>query len=186
VTITCAVQNGVTQCRAPVGCNLYPCAANIPADVTEVATWSVDDPTVARILGPGLVQSVAPGHTLLRVSWSPYSESWRPIAVFSGTAPLPTYSYGGLVFDGAGSPRTPLNGALVEVLNGLPAGRMMLTGTQPEAFPGAIAIASPGHYAFFGMPEGPYRLRVSKSGYATQEIETRQVADVTLVPLGPQ
>jgi hypothetical protein len=180
------VQSGVTQCRAPVGCSLYPCAANIPADVTDVATWRVDNPAVARLLGPGLVQSVAPGHTLLRVSWAPYSEYWRPIAVFPGTSPLPTYEYAGFVFDGAGPPRAPLNGALVEVLNGPPAGRTMLSGTQPEAMPGASATASPGHYAFFGMPEGPYRLRVSKNGYATQEIETRQFADVTLVPLGPQ
>ncbi len=90
------------------------------------------------------------------------------------------------MFDGGGPPRTPLDAARIEILNGLPAGRMTFSGAMPELLAGAIAPASPGHYAFFGIPEGTYRLRVSKDGYATQEIETRQFANVTLVPLSPK
>lgn len=41
-------------------------------------------------------------------------------------------------------------------------------------FPGATVVSSPGHYALFGIPGGTYRLRVSKNGYVTQEIETRK------------
>jgi hypothetical protein len=187
VTIVCVVQsNSLTQCHAPVGCSWYPCAAGTPDDITQVATWSVDDPAVARIVGPGLLQSVAPGHTLLRVSSSAYSSYFRPIAVFAGTAPLPTYEYEGSVFDGGSPPRTPLNGALIEILNGLPAGRTTISGELPEFFPGATVVSAPGHYAFFGIPEGTYRVRVSKDGYATQEIETRQFANTTLSPVIPQ
>jgi hypothetical protein len=183
VTINCAVQATVTQCQAPVGCSLYPCAAGTPKDVTQTATWSVDNTAVARIVGQGLVQSVGAGHTVVRVSASPYGESFLAIGVFDGTAPLPTYEYEGSVFDGGGPPRTPLNGAQVEILTGLPAGRTTISGSLPEVLPGATVVAFPGHYAFFGVPGGTYRLRVSKSGYAAQEIETRQFADVTLLPL---
>jgi len=149
--------------------------------VTQAATWSVDDPSVATIVAPGIVQSVGVGHTLIRVSWS-YTSYWRPIAVFAGTAPLPTYEYEGMIYDGAAPPRTPLDGALVEILDGLVAGRNTMSGALPESFPGALLHAMPGHYAFFGVPEGTYRLRVSRSGYVTQEIATRQFADVVLVP----
>jgi acetylornithine deacetylase/succinyl-diaminopimelate desuccinylase-like protein len=153
----------------------------------ENASWNsmLRTTCVATMMSAGHAPNARPAHTLLRVSWT-YSDYFRPIAVFAGTAAVPTYEYEGSVFDGGGPPRTPLNGAQVEILNGLPAGRTTLTGAMPEVFPGAVAIASPGHYAFFGIPEGTYRLRVSKSGYAAQEIETRQLTDVTLVPLVPQ
>lgn len=116
------------------------------------------------------------------MKWEGHSNYFIAIGVFSGTAPLHTYEYEGTVWDGAAPPRTPLDGALVEILNGLPAGRTTVSGAMPDMYPGATLVRAPGHYAFFGIPSGTYRLRVSKPGYATQEVDTKQFGDVTLVP----
>jgi hypothetical protein len=182
VTIRCAPSSSAsTLCVAPVSCSLYDCAPGTPTEVTNAATWSVDNTAVARVIAPGTIQAVGVGHTVLRVSWT-YSNYFISIGVFAGTAPLQTYEYEGSIFDGGGPPRTPLDGALVEILDGLPAGRTTTSGGTPEFIPGATIVVGPGHYAFFGVPEGTYRLRVSKSGYVAQEVETRQFMNVTLVP----
>lgn len=123
---------------------------------------------------------------MLRVAWKETdfftTTYFIPIAVFAGTAPLETYEYEGTVYDGGGASRTPLNGASVEILTGLVAGRQTISGSQPDFFPGAtVPPAVPGHYAFFGVPSGTYRLRVSKPGFVTQEVDTKQIVDVVLV-----
>jgi hypothetical protein len=188
VYLVCTVASGTTTaCRAPIECDLYPCASGTPSDVTQLAEWRTDDPTVATISGPGIVTSAGIGHTVLRVAWKASdfftTTYFIPIAVFSGTAPLETYEFEGNIFDGGGAPRTPLNGASVEILTGLVAGRQTTSGSQPDFFPGAtIPPPVAGHYAFFGIPSGTYRLRVSKPGFVTQEVDTKQLADVVLVP----
>jgi len=172
VYIVCdGISGSATACRAPIDCNLYPCADGTPSDVTQMATWTVDDSSVATIIGPGLVKSVGVGNTLLRVRWS-YSNYFIPIAVFAGTVPLPTYEYEGTIYDGGATTRTTLDGALVEIVTGLVAGRNTTSGSVPDAFPGGIPHASPGYFAFFGVPAGTYRLRVSKAGFVTQEFDT--------------
>ncbi len=184
VTIVCAPGSATLMlCRAPVSCSLYPCADGTPTDVTETATWSVDEASFASMASPGVVKAVAVGHTILRVKWT-FTDYFIPIAVFPGTPPLPTYEYEGMVYDGGAASRTPLNGARVEILSGLAAGRTTLTGAMPDFYPGATVVTFPGHYAFFGIPSGTYRLRVSKEGFQPQEIDTRQLTDVTLVPAG--
>jgi hypothetical protein len=186
VTIACTVASDTaTVCRAPIGCALYPCASGTPSDVTQTADWKADDPSVATVVGPGIVLSVGVGNTVLRVAWKDTSFTttyFIPIAVFNGTAPLPTYEYEGTIYDGGGPPRTPLNGASVEILAGLVAGRQTISGNQPDFFPGAtIPPPIAGHYAFFGIPSGTYRLRVSKPGFVTQEVDTKQLVDVVLI-----
>lgn len=182
----CNVANVSLTCRAPINCD-YSCAAGTPSDVTQVAVWSVDDPSVARIAAPGVVVPVASGNTVLRVSWTVPSgfttAYFIPIAVFPGSAPLETYEYEGLIYDGGAPARTPLNGALVEVLDGLVAGRRTVSGAIPDFYPGAtLPPAVAGHYAFFGIPSGTYRLRVSKAGFVTQEVTTGQLTTVVLLP----
>lgn len=186
-TIGCTVASDTTTvCRAPISCSLYPCASGTPLDVTQAADWKTDDPTVATIVAPGIITSVGIGNTVLRVAYTDAHFSttyFIPIAVFTGTAPLETYEYEGLIYDGGGPPRTPLNGALVEILTGLVTGRQTISGNQPDFFPGAtVPPPIAGHYAFFGIPNGTYRLRVSKPGFVTQEVDTRQQLDVVLVP----
>lgn len=187
VYLVCTVASDTaTVCRAPIGCALYPCASGTPSDVTQVADWKTDDPTVATVVGPGVVTSVGIGNTVLRVAWKDTSFTttyFIPIAVFSGTAPLETYEYEGTIYDGGSPPRTPLNGALVEILTGLVAGKQTISGKQPDFVPGAtIPLPIAGHYAFFGVPSGICRLRVSKPGFVTQEVDTKQIVDVVLVP----
>jgi len=187
VHLVCTVvSDTATVCRAPITCELYPCASGTPSDVTQVADWKTDDPSVATVVGPGIVTSAGVGNTVLRVAWKDTNFTttyFIPIAVFTGTAPLLTYEYEGTIYDGGGPPRTPLNGALVEILTGLVAGRQTISGNQPDSFPGAtIPPRTAGHYAFFGIPSGTYRLRVSKPGFVTQEVDTKQVVDVVLVP----
>src|SRR3954469_25369832 len=66
VTIVCVAGSlQTTICRAPVSCSLYPCAEVTPTDVTDVAVWSVDNTAVARVVAPGVVESVGVGHTVL-------------------------------------------------------------------------------------------------------------------------
>jgi hypothetical protein len=182
-----AVSSAATSCRALIGCDFYPCVPGTPSDVTQVADWRTDDPIVATISAPGIVTSAGIGHTVLRVAWKETdfftTTYFIPIAVFTGTAPLETYEYEGTIYDGGGAPRTPLNGASVEIVSGLVAGRQTTSGSQPDFFPGAtLPPARPGYYAFFGVPSGTYRLRVSKPGFVTQEVDTKQFADVVLVP----
>ena len=176
----------LTSCRATVYCSLYSCEPTIPHDVTTAAEWTSDAPGIVRIASPGLLEAVSPGNTVVRAKWTyaggPTS-SFVSVAVFVGTAPLQTYEYEGNVYDGGGPPRTPLNGALVEIVTGLVAGRQTVSGNPPDFLPGATILPPvPGHYGFFGVPQGTYRLRVSKSGFLTQELETKQMADVTLLP----
>jgi hypothetical protein len=187
VYIVCPVDSAAS-CRAQVTCDLYPCAPGTPSDVTQVAQWNIDDPSVARVDGPGLITSVGVGNTVLRVAWKATPLNFTttffiPIAVFTGTPPLETYEYEGMIYDGGGPPRTPLNGALVEILTGLVAGRQTTSGTQPYFYPGA-SLPPPvaGHFAFFGVPAGMYRLRVSKPGFVTQEVDTQQFLTIVLVP----
>ena len=170
-----------TACRAPVSCSMYRCPAGTPTDVTAVAVWTVDNTAVARVVAPGVVESVRDGHTVLRASWT-HSSYFVPIGVFPGTGPLQTYEYAGMVFDGAAAPRTPLDGVTVEIISGLAAGRTTVSGAMPDLLPGSTAFPGSGRYIFFGIPSGTYRLRLSKPGYVTQEVETRQFADVTLTP----
>jgi hypothetical protein len=181
------VSNSATVCHAPIDCELYPCEAGTPTDVTQLADWSTDDVSVARIAGPGQVLSVGTGNTVLRVAWKVSNASFTTtyfisIGVFAGTAPLPTYEYEGMIYDGGGPPRTPLNGALVEILDGLVAGRTTVSGRVPDYFPGAtLPPPVAGHFAFFGVPSGTYRLRVSSPGFVTQELETQQFTNVILM-----
>ena len=174
VTITCEpVSSTVTLCLAPVHCSGEPCQPGTPVDVTTIARWEVDDPEVVRVTGPGRLEAVAPGDTLVHATWS-ISHYWRRVSVFPGTAPLPTYSIDGYIYEGTPAARVPLDGAIVEVLNGVVAGRRAISGAHPLA-PGGSPIVAPGRYEIDGVPSGTFTIRVTKEGYLDQE---REVAGV--------
>jgi hypothetical protein len=182
ILVCTAVSDATTSCRASVSCGFYSCPSGTPSDVTQIAPWTTDDPTVATIVAPGIVRSAAIGNTVLRVGYG-YPPGSMPIGVFTGTAPLPTYENEGWIYDGGGPPRTPLNGVLVEILNGVVVGRQTISGSQPDVVPGFV-IPGPeaGHYAFFGVPSGTYQLRMSKRGFVTQQVDAKQILNVVLVP----
>lgn len=164
----------LTTCRATVRCWLYPCAPGTPTDVTTVATWSTDNEHVIRVSGPGRLESTGPGDTLVRASWS-QTGHWRPISVFPGTSPLPTYSIEGYIYEGTPTARVPLDGATVEVLNGVVSGRTALSGAPPALLPGVTPFTAPGLYRIPGVPDGTFRIRVTKEGYFEQDREVSGV-----------
>jgi hypothetical protein len=102
-------------------------------------------------------------------------EGSQSVAVFAGTAPIVTRVLAGSVLDGSDPARPPLNGATVEILNGLVAGRTAVSGVAPAFVPGfwpPVSSYPAGEFDIFGVPSGIYRLRVSKPGYIPQERDT--------------
>jgi hypothetical protein len=136
--------------------------------------WNVDDPAVVRVTGPGLLEAVAPGDTLVHARWS-ISHYWRPVSVFPGTAPLPTYSVDGYIYEGTPTARVTLDGARIEVLNGVAAGRKAISGELPDPVPGYVPLSVPGMYRINGVPSGTITIRVTKPGYLDQEREVTGV-----------
>ena len=179
VTITCEpASSSATACRATVSCALYPCAPGTPADVTTASTWTVDNAHVVRIAGPGQLEAVASGDALVRATWSGAGSAYqtttvglRPVSVFPGTAPLPTYEIWGRVYSGIPTARTPIDGATIEVLNGVVSGRTAISGAPPLLLPGFTQLPiTPGMYRVLGVPRTEtFRLRVIKDRLPSQE-----------------
>jgi hypothetical protein len=140
-------------------------------DVTAIARWTTDDPSVARITGPGILAAVGPGNTVVRVSSPGVSEGFRSVAVFTETAPLPTFGLQGIVHEGATTNDGRIDGATIEVIEGLVTGRIATSGAAPAVIPGFFAPgpASPGLFIINGVPPGTVRLRVTKEGYVPLE-----------------
>ncbi len=178
VGVQCSTTGNVLQCQATASINpneLYVYCPPPSQDVTTAATWSADDATVLRVTAQGTFAAVGVGDTVVRAIWNNIRSYGRPVSVFPGTAPLLTVEIIGSVSLAGQTPAMGgINGALIEVLDGLVAGRSTTSGTVPPVLPGFVVwYGSPGGYAFFGVPSGVYTLRVSKPGYVTQE---RQVA----------
>lgn len=151
----------------------------MPREVTDIATWTADDPTVVRSVGAGRFEAVAPGDTVLHARWDYNAE--RPVAVFPGTTPLLTSEILGSVYDGPVPSTSAIDGALLAVVSGAIAGRRAVSGTLPAKLPGfsvGPATPAPGSYRILGVPPGVFRIRVSKDGYVPQE------RDVTAAGLG--
>jgi hypothetical protein len=175
ITITCEPgPSSSTECRAPVYCSDGPCRPGTLTDVTTVAAWTTDDAAVVRVTGPGRLEAVAPGDTLVRARWATAGD-WRPVAVFPGTPPLPTYSIDGYIYEGTPAARVPLDGATVEVLTGLAAGHSAISGAPRPSLPEGTPFTAPGFYDVRGVPNGTVRIRVTKGGYVDQEREVTGV-----------
>ncbi|HEX4566099.1 MAG TPA: Ig-like domain-containing protein [Vicinamibacterales bacterium] len=137
--------------------------------MTNLVSWSVDDPTVAVVTGKGVVTAANPGKTTLhgallqdRIT---VTNSQR-IGVFPGTAPLPLQDVGGIVYDGPSPTVGPIDGATVQITAGLLQGLTAVTGRAPTGL-----FVLPGGYLFLDVPAGATTLRVSYPGYVTVERE---------------
>ena len=127
---------------------------------------------MVRVVSSGVVEAVAPGDTVIRTSHPLAGDGSRSISVFPATAPLPTFVLAGTVVDGSDAARPPLNGATVQILSGLVAGKTAVSGVAPPFLPGFWEPAPnfpAGSFDIFGVPQDSYRVRVSKAGYVTQE-----------------
>jgi len=155
-----------------VTCSLYPCAPGTPSDVTDEAVWESADTGILRVVGAGRFDAVGLGDTLVRARWQ-YTGGQRTVSVFPGLPPQPTGEIFGSVYEaGKTAAVAPIDGALIEVIEGLLVGRTATSGVPPPLPPGfAGPFGGPGYYRLLAVPAGMYRLRVTKGGYVAQERE---------------
>jgi hypothetical protein len=147
--------------------------------VTTEAQWLVGDSAIVATVAPGVFTAVSPGHTFIHAVWQRIDSGNTPVAVFAGTPLVMTGQISGHVSESGQA--APIDGAVVEVTNGLIAGTTSTSGVRPPSVPGYAdyVFQGPGFYLIEGMPSGTYHLRITKSGYVSQE------RDVTLgVPNG--
>lgn len=149
-------------------------------DVTQSADWLVADSSIVKKIGPGIFAAAGNGDTFVRATWQGQTSSMRPLTVFMGTAPLPTYEIFGSVWQAGQIPASSyIDGAVIEILNGLVGGRTTTSGVPPPLPPGYLGpFGGRGYYRLLGVPPGTYRVRITKDGYAGQE------RDVTIVGPG--
>ena len=180
MTVACqSVGADPLACTAHLSCTLSPCVPGSPDDVTQLANWTSADASVVTIAAPGLVHAVSGGNTFVRATWQGYSSDMRPVSVFAGGPPVPTFEIDGTVYQNGLTPSAgAIDGALVEIRSGLVTGRTATSGIPPTLIPGYLgSTVGPGYYRLIGIPPGSYLLRITKDGYASQETTVTVFSD---------
>jgi len=194
--MSCSVIGSNLQCQA-VATNKHELYVYCPMeqDVTQSAVWTAGDSSVVRMAAPGIFQAVGRGDTFVRAAWHTMNaymlnSYMRPVSVFAGTPPLPTYEVFGSVYQKGQTPATgAITGAVIQILDGLVAGRTATSGVLPALLPGFLGpFGGPGYYRLLGVPPGTYRLRITRDGYVSQERDVivtvgSPVADFQLEPI---
>lgn len=182
ITISCDSATGsVLNCRAPVSCGGSPCGGTTPSDVTASATWSIDDSSLAQMTAPGSIVALPTSFLIFRITnvraQAPQMTSaCQSIGVFPGVAsPLPTFPLVGRVYTGLDPVSGAIKGAFVEVVTGLVAGVVAVTGST---FPCPICCTPPetpppGTFVL-DVPPGTIHLLIQAGGFQPLE------RDVTL------
>ena len=112
------------------------------------------------------------GNTFIRATWNGIESEMQPVSVFPGMPPRRTREIFGAVDPRGSLPRIYLNGAVIEILDGVVAGRSAVSGVPPPLLPGYLGpFGSDGYYRLLGVPPGTYHLRMTRAGDASQERE---------------
>jgi hypothetical protein len=170
LALTCSTVGATLQCQAIANnsSELYSCP--MEQDVTQLADWAVANPAIVKSVGTGSFSAVGPGDSVVNANWRNLA-SKRPVSVFPGTPPLPTYEiFGSVSQAGLVGPNSVIDGAVIQILNGLVAGRMVTSGVPPPLPPGYLGpFGGRGYYRLLGIPPDMYRVRITKDGYVSQE-----------------
>jgi hypothetical protein len=163
------------------------CPAQV--DVTASADWTSGDPAIVRSDGLGVFTAVGIGDTFVLANYGG-PITMKPVTVFPNTPPLPTSDISGSVFQaGSTSGSSPIDGAAIQILDGLVAGRTATSGVPPPLLPGYLGpVGGRGFYRLLGVPAGTYHLQVTKSGYVSQQGTVTIVGQGTAIldfPLQP-
>jgi hypothetical protein len=179
VIVNCSTVGSRLKCHAEASIKGLYVYCPRSEDVTLSAVWTAGDSAVVRLAGPGEFESVGVGDTAVHATWGTFdSDNWArtPVSVFAATPPIRTWEIAGVV-TGAGQ-TVPMAGAVVQIVDGLVAGRTSTTGVPPPLLPGYLGPFNRNGYRLIGVPPGRYRLRVTKEGYTPQE------ADATVTEVG--
>jgi hypothetical protein len=118
--------------------------------------------------------AVGTGDTVAVATWQNMFTAYtagQPVSVFPNTPPLPTHEIFGLVWQAGSTPASSyIDGAVIQILDGLVAGRMATSGGPTPALPGYIVFDGTGRYHLLGVPPGTYHLQATRSGYVSQQV----------------
>jgi hypothetical protein len=171
--VSCATVGSQLQCQSIADIAGLYVYCPMQQDVTQAASWTIADSTIGRVTAPGVFQALAPGHSVIHATWNGLDSmnfGSIPIAVFPGTAPMPTGEISGTVSEAGQSLLVPIGGAVVQVLDGLVAGQTATSGVPPPILPGYFGpIAGASYYRILGVPPGTYHVRITKDGYISQD-----------------
>jgi hypothetical protein len=173
LNINCSLESlTVLHCGAAVSCGLYGCLPGTPSDATQLASWTVNDVNIVRVLEPGRFEATGVGDTYVTAKFQS-AEGKRTLSVVVGQPPLPTYTVWGAVSEAGKTVSTgSLDDVLVEIVDGPAplAGQTLLTGRAHAALPGyPPPLSGHGDYEFQGARPGVYTVRATKAGYAPFE-----------------
>jgi len=170
VVVYCSASSANLQCQAVQRSTGFYDYSPTQQDVTASVNWTSGDPAIVRSSGQGVFTAVGTGDTFVQAAYGGQSPT-RPVSVFPHMPPLPTYDISGSVFQaGSTSGSSPIDSAVVQILDGLVAGRMATSSVPPPLLPGYSGpVGGRGFYRLLGVPPGTYHLQVTKSGYASQQ-----------------
>jgi hypothetical protein len=172
IDVTCASASSDLRCDSVASVRDLYVYCPKSENVTLTSTWTVADPSIVSVAAPGVFRGVATGNTFIRATWNGIESEMQPVSVFPGMPPRRTREIFGSVYVRGSVPRIFVNGAVIEILDGVVAGRSAVSGVHPPLLPGYLGpFGSDGYYRLLGVPPGTYHLRMTRAGDASQDRE---------------